>query len=222
MTASSRVTTGSGRCGRRSPRRPGRGGQPAAASSIWSRVWLTAGMKAAMPTFWVRSVSRRLERSIPCFQVLYTAESRLQAPEPGGLRAPGDQVQDEEPEGLLSRDASGGGVRLRQVAFLGQVRHDVSNGRGAQGVSLAPGNSPGRHRLAGLDVPPDNRVQDIGLAARQCPVLPPCARGQPPNRILGDGREQGSSRTARPACAVLNSQSHRKRARSSIGRATDS
>ena len=78
----------------------------------------------------------------------------------GGHTAGGERT-DEEPEGLLGGHAPGGGVRLGEVALVGQVGHHIADGGRAQGIVAALRNGARSHRFPGIDVRPDNRRQNV-------------------------------------------------------------
>ena len=93
----------------------------------------------------------------------------------GGGQAAGGQRADEEAESLLGGHAAGRGVRLREVALVGQVRHDVADGCRAQRIVAALGNGARSHRFAGIDVRPDNRSQNVLI-----PEIERCVRSHRP------------------------------------------
>ena len=80
----------------------------------------------------------------------------------GGRRhAARDQRPDIEPECLLGRQAAGRGVGLRQIALIRQVRHGVPDGGGTQPVPAPLRDSPRSDRFSGLDIGPDDGIQDF-------------------------------------------------------------
>ena len=69
------------------------------------------------------------------------------------------QAVDEQAQALVGGQAAGGGVRGEQQAGVGQVRHDVADGRRRQVHRQAARQGAAADRLAGLHVLLDDLAQ---------------------------------------------------------------
>ena len=123
------------------------------------------GMAAAMPTLRVSSIRMWLERSTRAPTVWRPLNSlRSRSDSAAAMRAGGSGA-DIEAKGLLGGDPARRGVGLGEVAFVGQIRHHVADRGRAQGLAAALGDGARPHRLSGLDVGADNRIQDFLMSA---------------------------------------------------------
>jgi hypothetical protein len=58
-------------------------------------------------------------------------------------------------------------VRLRKVTVIGEIGHDISDGRGAERKMTQSRKCPRSNRFAGFDMSPDNLMKDRPLPRRK-------------------------------------------------------
>ena len=121
----------------------------------------------AIPTLCVNSVRTLRSSGYAVFERIGRLHARIDALPLGVRQRPRRNAGGEITESFIGWNAAGGGVRLREVAVIGQIGHDVSDSRGAERKMAQASKCPRSNRFAGFDMGADNLVKDRPLPRRK-------------------------------------------------------